>query len=69
MIVGKNFFDQSVKNDMTPYGNIQKIPTGQGDDYKPVCLLDCNYFKDYYLMIVNNKHYMLIQKQYNKLIS
>ena len=33
------------------YDVIQKITTGQGDDYTTGCLLDYNYFKNYYKMI------------------
>ena len=33
MIDGKNVFDQPVKNDLRTYDNIQKIATGEGDDY------------------------------------
>ena len=33
------------------YDNIQKIATGQGDDYTTGCLLDYLYFKNYYEMI------------------
>ena len=33
------------------YGNIQKIVTGQGDDYTTSCLLDYSYFSKYYKMI------------------
>ena len=51
MIDGRNFFDQLVKNNLKTYGNIQKITTGQGDDYTSGCLLDCNYSKNYYNMI------------------
>ena len=40
MIDGKNFFDQTVKNDKVIYGNIRKVTTGQGDDYTTGCLLD-----------------------------
>ena len=29
----------------------KKIATGQGDDYTTGCLLDCNYFKEYYKMV------------------
>ena len=32
MIDGRNFFDQSVKNNLITYENIRKIQTGQGDD-------------------------------------
>ena len=45
VIDGRNFFDQTVKNDLRTYDNIRKIATGQGDDYTTVCLLDYSYFK------------------------
>ena len=41
----KKFFDRPVKSNWVTYENIQKIATGQGDDYSNVCLLDYNYFK------------------------
>ena len=47
----KNVFDQPVKNNKVTYENIWKIATGQGDDYITGCLLDYNYFKNYYKMI------------------
>ena len=46
MINGRNFFDQPIKNDLKTYDNIKKIATGQGDDYKNGCLLDCLYSKN-----------------------
>ena len=51
MIDGRNFFDQPVKNDFRRYDNIQKIATGQIDDYTTGCLLDYSYFKKYYKLI------------------
>ena len=51
MIDGKNFFDQSVRNDIVTYENIRKIAIGQGDDYITDCLLDYTYFKKYNKMI------------------
>ena len=39
MIDRQNFFDQPVKYLQT-YNNIQKIATGQGDNYTAGCLLD-----------------------------
>ena len=51
MIDGKNIFDQPVKSNITTYDNIQKIVTGQGDDYKTGCLLDYVYLKICYKMI------------------
>ena len=49
MIDGRNyyFFDQPVKNDLGKYDNIQKIATGQGNDYTLRSLLDFPYFKKY----------------------
>ena len=44
MIDGQNFFDQPVRNDLITYDNIQKIATGQGDDYATGFLVDYNYF-------------------------
>ena len=47
MIDGRNFFDQSIKDDLEIYDNIRKIATGQGDDYTTGYLLDYLYFKKY----------------------
>ena len=47
----KNFFEKPVKSDTATYDNIQKIATGQGDDYAAGSLMDYNYF---------NKHYKII---------
>ena len=51
MIDEKNFFDQLIKDNKVTYGNIKKIATGQGGDYKTGCLLDYPYFKDRYTMM------------------
>ena len=51
MINGKNFFDQSIKNNKVIYENIRKIATGQGGDYATGCLLDYSYFADTYKLI------------------
>ena len=51
MIDGRNFFNQPVKDNLRIYDNIQKIATGQGDDYTTGCLLDYRYFKNYYRVI------------------
>ena len=50
MMDGQNVFDQPVRNDLITYDNIQKIATGQEDDYTTGCLLDYNNFKKYYKM-------------------
>ena len=52
MIDGRNLFYWPVKNDLRRYDKIQQISTGQGDDYTTSCLLDYNYFKEYFKMIV-----------------
>ena len=52
MIDGKNFFDQLVKNNIRTYYNIWETWTGQGDDCTTGCLLDYNYFKEHYKIIV-----------------
>ena len=36
---------------MKTIDSIRNIVTSQGDDYITVCLLDCNYFKNYWNMI------------------
>ena len=51
MIDGKNFFDQPIKNNLRTYDNIRKIATGQPDDYTSSCLLEYNYFNNWYKMI------------------
>ena len=51
MIDGQNFFDQPVRHKLITYNPIQKITTGQRDDYTTGCLLYYNYFKNYCKMI------------------
>ena len=46
MIDGKNFFDQSLKNDKIKYENIRNIATDQGDNHTTGFLL----------------HYLLLQR-------
>ena len=46
IIDGQNFFGQPGWNDLVTY-SLQKIATGQGDEYAIVCLLDYNYCKKY----------------------
>ena len=41
----RNSFDQAAKNYLRTYDSIQKIKTGQRDDYTTGCLLDYSYFK------------------------
>ena len=45
IIDGSYCFGQLAKNDKIMFEHIQKIATGQTDDYKTGCLLDYSYFK------------------------
>ena len=51
MMNGKNFFNLPVKNYLITLENIWKNATNQGDDYTTDCLLEYNYFKNYYYII------------------
>ena len=53
MIDGRNVFDEPVKNILITYDNIRKIVNGAGDSYTTGCLLDYNYFNNYYKMIAS----------------
>ena len=50
----QNFFWSNIKNDLSTYGNIQKIATGQGDDCTTDCLPDYYYFKEHYDIIARD---------------
>ena len=50
----KSFLIRQLKNDLITYENIWKIATGQGDDYSTACLLDYNYFTNYYKTITTD---------------
>ena len=51
MINEQNIFDHPVKSNLRTYNKIQKIASGQGNDYTASCILDCNYCNKYYKMI------------------
>ena len=51
LINGRNFYDQSVNDQIKQCNEIRKTATGQGDDYTTGCLLDYRYFKDQYNLI------------------
>ena len=52
MIDGKNLFHQAVEKCLGKYDNIRKVATGQGVHWTTGCLLDYNYFNNYYKIIV-----------------
>ena len=76
MIDGEKYFDQPIRNNLIALDNIWKISTVQGDDYKTACVLDCDYFKNYYKMIAIDAvidadamvYLKQMQKEYSKLI-
>ena len=45
------FLINQLKNDLRIYAGIQKIWTGQGDDYTTACLLGYLYFDKHYELI------------------
>ena len=51
MIDGRNFVDQTIKNDLRTFQNIRKVAAGQGDDYTTGCSQDYPYSKEYYKLI------------------
>ena len=46
LIDGRNFYDQSINDQIKKFDEIRKIGTRQGDDYTAGC-----FFKDHYLVI------------------
>ena len=48
LIDGRNFYHQSISDEIRKYDEIRKIATGQGDDYTTGCLPDYQYFKNHY---------------------
>ena len=54
LIDGRNFYDQPINNQIRKYDEARKIATGKGDNYATGCLLDYNYFKDFYQLVAIN---------------
>ena len=52
IINGKNFYNQPINFDIKLYDKIRKSTTGQGEDYNTGCLLDYDYIKCHYKLIV-----------------
>ena len=51
LIDGRNFYDQPINDQIKKYDEIRNIAIGKGDDYTTGCLLDYQYFKDYYQLM------------------
>ena len=54
IINGKNIYDQPIDSDIKQYEEIRKLTTGQGEDYTIGSLLDYDYIKNRYRLIVVN---------------
>ena len=51
LIDGRNFYDQSINDQIKKYDEIRKNATGKADNYTTGCLLGYQYFKDHYQLI------------------
>ena len=51
LIVGINFYDQSINDIIKQHDEFRKVSTRYGDDYTTGCLLNYAYFKDSYRLI------------------
>ena len=52
IINGKTFYEQPINSDLKLYEELIKLKTGQGKDCTEGCLLDYEYIKNYYRLIV-----------------
>ena len=52
LIDGRKFYNQPINNQIRKYDEIRKIAIGKGDNYATGCLLDYDYFKKNYQLIV-----------------
>ena len=52
LIDDRNFYDQPISDQIRKYDEVRRIATGKGDEYTTGCLLDYQYFKDNYQLIV-----------------
>ena len=52
IINGKNFYHQPIDSDIKRYKEIWKLTTRHGEDYTTGCLLDYDYIKNHYRLIV-----------------
>ena len=52
IIYGKKLCDQTTDSDIKRYEEIKKLTSGQSEDYIIRCLLDYDYIKNHYRLIV-----------------
>ena len=53
IIDGRNFYDNPIERDIEKYRELKKVMIGKGEDYTTGSLLDYNYFKKHYKLVVN----------------
>ena len=51
LIDGRNSYDQPISDTIKKYGELMKLCTGKGEDYRTGCLLDYAYFDKHYNII------------------
>ena len=52
IIYGKKLCDQAIDSDIKQYDEIKKLTNGQSEDYITRCLLDYDYIRNQYRLIV-----------------
>ena len=52
VIDGRNFYDNLIENDIEKYRELKKVMIGKGEEYTTGSLLDYDYFKKHYKLIV-----------------
>ena len=51
LIDGRNFYNQPISDKIRKYDELRKVTSGKREDYTTGCLLDYEYFKNYYSII------------------
>ena len=51
IIVGRNFYDNSINSNIEKYTELKKLMIGKGDDYTTGSLLDYDYFRKNYKLV------------------
>ena len=52
IIDGRNFYDNPIGSDIEKYRELKKVMIGKGEDYTTGSVLDYNYFKKHYKLVV-----------------
>ena len=52
IIDGRNFYDNPIESDIEKYRELKKVMIGKGEDYTTGSLLDYDYFKKHYKLVV-----------------